>query len=139
MAPVPQRTFIHPDRRPTRPDLPAAKVTRCSTVSLSDTTPTPLLPPPGPRPARASIPPDERPIVQPDDLPLDLLLGTVPRVVRSKEELDRAPIEHRDCYVLALLDGRTSVRGLVEIAGMAHDDVLRVLRRLRRLGLIVLQ
>ena len=163
MTPIPYRRStsqydLH--RRPTRPEMSAVRSpsgvvprdvtrdeshddrdiprdeTRRSGLS-SDSTPTPLLPPPpGPQPARHEIPPDDLPVVVPEDLPLDLLLRSVPRVVRSRDELDDAPIEHRDCYILALLDGETSVKGLVDIAGMEPDDVLRILQRLRRLSLI---
>jgi hypothetical protein len=113
-------------------------VARCSSAPLSDTTPTPLLPPPGPQPARRYFLDDDVSAAVPVDGALDLLLQTVPRIVRSKEELAEAPIEHRDWYILALLDEQTSVQGLVDIAGMAPHDVLRILRRLRRLGLITL-
>ena len=142
MTPIPHRRFtspLNPDRIPTRRDLPAVRATTYSSVPLPDTTPTPLLPPPpGPRPARQSIPVDETPVAVPEDLALDLLLRTVPRVVRSKEDLALAPIAHRDWYVLALIDGQTSVQGLVDIAGMPPDDVLRILQRLRRIQLITL-
>ena len=166
MTPIPQLRFptlLDPTLRPTRPDMPAVKspsgvvprlatcdddvddrdlpydVTFCSSVPLSDTTPTPLLPPPpGPLPARQSIPPEDLPVAVPEDCTLDLLMRTVPRIVRSRDEVAHAPIEHRDWFVLALVDGQTSVQGLVEIAGMEPDDALRVLQRLRRHGLITL-
>ncbi len=164
MTPIPYRRSTStqdPHRVPTRPDMPAVKSpsgvvprdptrdaalddrdiphdeTGCSR-RLSDTMPTPLLPPPGPQPARRTISPDDMPVAVPEDCTLDLLLRTVPRVVRSREELADAPIEHRDWYILALLDDETSVQGLVDSAGMEPEAVLRILQRLRRLGLIAL-
>jgi hypothetical protein len=138
MTPVSQRRFtspLDPSRTPTRRDIPAVTATRCSSAPLEDTIPTPLLPPPpGPQPARASI--ADTDVAVPDDWPLELLLQTVPRLRRSRDELAEAPIDHRDCFILGLVDGETSVQGLVDAAGIPHDDVLRALQRLRRLGLI---
>ena len=140
MTPIPQRRTSIPNQIPTRPDIPAARMhsTIVPRRSPSETTPTPLLPPPGPQAARPSIPPAAVPVVVPEDGALDLLLQTVPRIARAKQELACAPLEHRDWYVLALLDGRTSVQGIVDISGMEPDDVLRILQRLRRLALITL-
>jgi hypothetical protein len=140
MTPIPQRRFSSPNQRPTRPDLPAVRMhsTLVPRLPLSDTTPTPLMPPPGPRPARHSIAPDDVPLSLPEDGALGLLLQTLPSVIRSKDEIARAPLEHRDWYVLALLDGQTSVQGIVDISGMEPDGVLRILQGLRRLGLITL-
>lgn len=69
---------------------------------------------------------------------LKLLLRTVPRVIRSRLELAAAPIDHREGFVLAHIDGETSIQGLIDVAGMPDDDVLSVLQRLRHLGLITL-
>jgi hypothetical protein len=140
MTPIPQQRRTRPDQTPTRPDLPAMRMhsTIVPRLPPSETTPTPLLPPPGPQPARRSISPDDVLVPLPEDGALGLLLETVPRIIRSKDELSRAPIEHRDWYVLALLDGQTSVQGIVDISGMDPDDVLRILQRLRRLALITL-
>jgi hypothetical protein len=140
MTPIPRPRFTSKNQIPTRPDLPAVKMrsTVVPRLPLSDTTPTPLLPPPGPRPARHSIAPDDVSVPLLEDGALGLLLQTLPRVIRSKDDVARAPLEHRDWYVLALLDGQTSVQGIVDISGMEPDDVLRILQRLRRLGLITL-
>jgi hypothetical protein len=114
------------------------EATTCSSTPLSDTTPTPLLPPPpGPQPARQTTAGDE-PAAVSTDLALDLMLHTVPRLARARDELGKAPLAHRDWYILALIDGQTSVQALVDIAGMEPDDVLRILQRLRRLALITL-
>lgn len=138
MTPVPQRRFtgpLDPNRIPTRPEMRA--VTTRSGTPLSDTTPTPLLPPPGPQPPRQTILAGNVPAA-PEDLALHLMLHSVPRLARPREELGKAPLAHRDWYILALVDGQTSVRALVDIAGVEPDDVLRILQRLRRLTLITM-
>ena len=144
MTHVPQRKITSPrdtNRITTRPDMPAVNVPSGVVprdgTPLSDMTPTPLLPPPGPQPPRQTIPAGDLDAAPPD-LALDLMLHTVPRLARARDELGKAPIAHRDWYILALIDGQTSVRALVDIAGMEPDEVLRTLRRLRRLALITL-
>lgn len=60
----------------------------------------------------------------------------VPRLVRTKAEIAAAPIDHRAGFLLAHIDGKTSVQGLVDIAGMGEDEVQQILDRLRRLGIV---
>jgi hypothetical protein len=64
---------------------------------------------------------------------------SVPRLLLSKEEIAAAPIDHRAGFLLAHIDGVTSVQGLVDIAGMAEKEVHEILDRLRRLGIVGLR
>ena len=59
-----------------------------------------------------------------------------PRVLRTRRELENAPINHRDAFVLSLIDGKTSVQGLVDLAAMPDGEVVTTLARLAALGII---
>lgn len=63
----------------------------------------------------------------------------IPKIVRSKDEIAAAPIDHRAGFLLAHIDGVTTVQGLVDIAGMAEEDVHAILERLRRLGIVTIR
>ncbi|MBX3191655.1 MAG: hypothetical protein KF819_31975 [Labilithrix sp.] len=63
----------------------------------------------------------------------------VPRVLRSKQELAAAPMDHREGFVLALIDGNTTVQGVVDVSGMDDGEVTTILQRLRRLGIIAIR
>lgn len=63
----------------------------------------------------------------------------VPRIVRTKDEIAEAPIDHRAGFLLAHIDGVTDVQGLVDIAGMPESDVHEILDRLRRLGIVTIR
>ena len=69
---------------------------------------------------------------------VELLRRTVPRVVRSSGELAQAPLDHREGFVLSLVDGQTTVQALIDVAGMPDGELIAVLQRLRRLGIITL-
>jgi len=61
-----------------------------------------------------------------------------PKLLKSRRELEAAPIDHRDAFVLSLIDGRTSVQGIVDMAGMADLEVHGILERLATLGILQL-
>jgi hypothetical protein len=63
----------------------------------------------------------------------------VPKIVRTKAEIAAAPIDHRAGFLLAHIDGVTSVQGLVDIAAMPENEVHEILERLRRLGIVALR
>lgn len=63
----------------------------------------------------------------------------VPRITKTKPEIAAAPIDHRAGFLLAHIDGKTSVQGLVDIAGMPEDEVHETLERLRRLGIVAIR
>lgn len=59
-----------------------------------------------------------------------------PKLVRSRKELAGAPIDHRDAFVMSLVDGQMTVQTLVDVAGMPEQELVAILTRLRRLGII---
>lgn len=61
-----------------------------------------------------------------------------PKLLKSRRELEAAPIDHRDAFILSFVDGHTSVDGIVDMAGMADLDVHGILDRLARLGILQL-
>jgi hypothetical protein len=62
--------------------------------------------------------------------------GVIPR--RLKQKVESAPIDHRDAFVLSLIDGGTKVSAILDVAGMPEAEVLAILVRLKRLGIITL-
>jgi hypothetical protein len=69
---------------------------------------------------------------------LDLLRRTVPRVQKSCAELAQAPLDHREGFVLSLIDGGTTVQALIDLAAMPDGELIVVLQRLRHLEIITL-
>jgi len=63
----------------------------------------------------------------------------VPKIVRTRDEIAAAPIDHRAGFLLAHIDGVTPVQGLVDIAGMPEKEVHEILDRLRRLGIVTIR
>jgi CRP-like cAMP-binding protein len=62
----------------------------------------------------------------------------VPRVLRTRGELAQEPLDHREGFVLSLVDGETTVQGLIDVAGIPDGELVVTLQRLRRLGIITL-
>lgn len=61
-----------------------------------------------------------------------------PRMLKERKALAGAPIDHRDAFVLSLIDGRITVATLVDVAGMPEPELRTILARLARLGIIAL-
>jgi len=112
-----------------------------------------------PAPARASEPPvserraasggparrarTSRPPIRVDDvgdaavaLARKAVWAVTPKVLKSGDELASLPIDHRDAFVLSLIDGRMSVHALVDVAGMPEPEVAAILEKLTRLGIV---
>lgn len=53
-------------------------------------------------------------------------------------EILTLPIDHRAGFVLAHVDGSTSVRTIIDISGMPQEEVTGVVDRLLALGAIAL-
>lgn len=64
---------------------------------------------------------------------------TIPRLLMSKAEIAAAPIDHRAGFLLAHIDGVTTVAALVDICGMPEDELNEILNRLRRLGIVAVR
>ena len=61
-----------------------------------------------------------------------------PKVLKTRRELASAPIDHRDAFVLSLVDGKTSVQGVVDLAAMPDGEAVSILQRLATLGIVLL-
>ncbi|MBX3230149.1 MAG: hypothetical protein KIT84_25050 [Labilithrix sp.] len=61
---------------------------------------------------------------------------TAPKVVATKSMISNAPLDSRTAFILSLVDGSSDVPAIVDAAGMPADEVIGVLARLARLGLI---
>lgn len=61
-----------------------------------------------------------------------------PKLLKTRAELSSAPINHRDAFVLSLIDGRTSTQGVIDLAAMPDGEVLTILARLAELGIVSL-
>lgn len=68
-----------------------------------------------------------------------LSLAAIPRRAMGEAELRSLPLDHRAGFVLAHIDGLTSVRTLVDVCGMSHDMLAGVVERLLALRAIVLR
>jgi hypothetical protein len=66
------------------------------------------------------------------------LLSRVPRVILSREELNAADLDHRDYFLVSLLDSRTTIEELFDICGMPSEEALALLEGLARRGVISL-
>jgi hypothetical protein len=61
---------------------------------------------------------------------------TAPKVIAAPALVASAPIDSRTAFVLSLVDGTSDVPAIVDAAGMPADEVIGILARLARLGLI---
>jgi hypothetical protein len=59
-----------------------------------------------------------------------------PKVIASQAVIASAPIDSRSAFVLSLVDGMSDVAAIVDGTGMPQDEVISILARLARLGLI---
>lgn len=59
-----------------------------------------------------------------------------PKVIASQNIIASAPIDSRTAFVLSLVDGSSDVPAIVDATGMPEDEVIGILARLARLGLI---
>lgn len=68
-----------------------------------------------------------------------LSLAAVPRRAMGETELRSLPLDHRAGFVLAHIDGVTSMRTLLDVCGMSHEVLAGVVERLLALRAIVLR
>lgn len=66
-------------------------------------------------------------------------LDAVPWVMLSHAEITQLDLDHKEGFLLSLIDGRTSVETLLELASMPKRDVLRLLVRWTGMGIIILR
>ncbi|MGO9000281.1 MAG: hypothetical protein ACLQVI_43700 [Polyangiaceae bacterium] len=63
-------------------------------------------------------------------------LAKTPRVVVAPEELNAADLDHRDYFLISLMDGVTTVENILDISGMPSGEALALLSGLERRGII---
>lgn len=65
-----------------------------------------------------------------------LKTGAVPRVVAGLDAISRAALDHREGFLLSLVDGVLPVEQLADVSGMSEFELLRGFAKLERLGII---
>jgi hypothetical protein len=63
-------------------------------------------------------------------------MAGMPVVVMPVDLLKRLPLDHRDGFLLSLMDGAIDLETIVEIAGMPRGEVIRLVRALFQAGVI---
>jgi hypothetical protein len=66
-------------------------------------------------------------------------LAKVPTLVLSREELNVADLDHRDYFLVSLMDGNTTVENVLDISGMPSEEALALLESLIRRGILKLE
>jgi hypothetical protein len=92
-----------------------------------------LTPPSFPAVAVAPIPAAPVP-----DLGASLAQG-VPVQLLGADDARSLPMDHREAFVLSLVDGMTAVETLVDVSGMPREQVLSILQRLLDVGAIAME
>jgi hypothetical protein len=62
--------------------------------------------------------------------------GRVPRVAVTRADLEACALDHREGFILSLLDGTSSVEAILDVAGMPEGEALLVLGELYELGIV---
>lgn len=65
--------------------------------------------------------------------------GQVPRVVPSRERLVGLTLDHRAGFVLACVDGTSSIDEILDVSGMPALDALRIMYELAQEGIILVE
>jgi hypothetical protein len=63
-------------------------------------------------------------------------MAGMPVVVMPVDLLKRLPLDHRDGFLLSLMDGAIDLDTIVEVAGMPRGEVIRLVRELFEAGVI---
>lgn len=103
------------------------------------------LPPAAPRPLRpasttrlpAVAEPRRAPAVA--MAPADVVGEKIPVLLVAPSELAKLPLDHRAGFVLSMLDGRTTIEGLVDASGMPTEEVLAIVEQLLAMSVISLR
>lgn len=84
----------------------------------------------------ATFTPNERPTI-PTPRPR-LALNAIPRRLVDEREMMQLPLDHRAAFVLMSIDGKTAIRSLIDITGMAPEEVLVLIERLVELKAVAI-
>ncbi len=66
-------------------------------------------------------------------------LSLVPRIVLSRAELNASDLDHREYFLLSMMDGATTVETILDICGMPSEEALGLLESLERRGIICVE
>ncbi|MBX3213443.1 MAG: hypothetical protein KF850_15505 [Labilithrix sp.] len=66
-------------------------------------------------------------------------LSCIPRRVMDERTLLTLPLDHRAGFVLAHVDGETSIRTLIDVCGLPHDELVALVTGLLALRAIELE
>ncbi len=67
------------------------------------------------------------------------LLATVPHLAIPSEEVHASELDHREYFLISLLDGVTTIENLIDICGMPSEEALALLDGLVRRGILALK
>jgi len=65
-------------------------------------------------------------------------LHGIPRIVQPAANIRAAGLDHREAFVLVLIDGRIDIETILDASPLPMHDVLRILLDLRTMGLIAI-
>jgi len=57
-------------------------------------------------------------------------------VIAPIEVLKQMPLDHRAGFLLSLMDGTVDLETLIDVSGMARDDVLSIVQELHEVGAV---
>jgi hypothetical protein len=63
-------------------------------------------------------------------------LSRVPHIVLSRPELNATDLDHREYFLISLMDGATTIETILDICGMPSDEALAILESLERRGIV---
>jgi hypothetical protein len=66
-------------------------------------------------------------------------LTGIPFRVMSERELFSLPLDHRAGFLLANIDGATSIQTIIDLCGMPHDETVELISRLIDLRVVTLK
>jgi hypothetical protein len=75
---------------------------------------------------------------QPSIPPAPNHLARVPRMAMNSRELSLLPLDHREGFLLSMIDGRTTVETILDVCAMPADEALQLLEGLAERGVIVI-
>jgi hypothetical protein len=68
-----------------------------------------------------------------------IALESVPKLVAAPEKLVGLPLDHRAGFVLACIDGESTVQTIIDVSALPPHDVVLTLERLVELGVLVVR
>jgi hypothetical protein len=65
-------------------------------------------------------------------------LAATPRLCLPPEELHAAELDHREYFLISMLDGATTIESLIDVCGMPTEEAIALLDGLVRRGILEL-